>query len=635
MTYLIETSRIVGNLTDKGGCWLHIFSPTEPNKLEKRGELLLVASIRKRKAEVDIAGFGKEVVTRIHERYYGNLEENCFEHLQTSLEKVIAEFAESIQLEIVAAVVLGKVLYLFGNGWGKVALFRQGKEAYILEGKGTSSGFLEADDVLCLGTAEFFAPLALGSLQAALATESVEEAAETLVPILHGHWDDAEDPVESESFGAALIAKAVLVEEETVEMKAVMSPVVEGGSSVSAILQPHWQPDKTGRINEFGLRFRVFWQQLQIPILKKDTWGRSHQTLALALGMMVILGGLAWVGAKGRQQFDRQNLAQQYFQQAQEKETFGESLIVQDPQQAKSVLLEAQDWLTKAQQTDSSKLSGADSFKQHLDGALARVLTEYSVEGKVFFDLGLIKAGASGDELTLADDQLLVLDKAQAAVYQIGLSDKKSTILAGGAFTKSVFGLVANPNGGVWLVTPDGIYANNKKVSDDKISGSQLLKAAEFSGYVYLLDIGNNEGDQGQIWKIPPTETGFGSEQKWLVDSVNLSKAKDLVIDGSIWVLTSDGKIIKLTRGVADGYTIRDLAKPLNDPVAFDTDSESSNLYILDRGNKRVLVLSKEGSYQKEYSWDGISNATDLAVSEKDKKVLLLSGDKIFEIELK
>jgi hypothetical protein len=72
-----------------------------------------------------------------------------------------------------------------------------------------------------------------------------------------------------------------------------------------------------------------------------------------------------------------------------------------------------------------------------------------------------------------------------------------------------------------------------------------------------------------------------------------------------------------------------------SDPVSIYTDDQSARIYILDRGNRRVVVLDKNGEYREQYLWEGIETVSDMVVSEEEKKILLLSGSVIYEIELR
>jgi hypothetical protein len=108
-----------------------------------------------------------------------------------------------------------------------------------------------------------------------------------------------------------------------------------------------------------------------------------------------------------------------------------------------------------------------------------------------------------------------------------------------------------------------------------------------------------------------------------------------MAIDGSVWVLFSDGTIVKYTRGEKDAFGVTGLDQEFEKPTKIFTSPEVDNLYILDQQKTRVVVMDKTGEYQAQYLWPGIAGVRDLTVSEELGKMFLLTGEKVFVIELK
>ncbi|MDP3733226.1 MAG: hypothetical protein Q8Q91_01675, partial [Candidatus Daviesbacteria bacterium] len=70
-------------------------------------------------------------------------------------------------------------------------------------------------------------------------------------------------------------------------------------------------------------------------------------------------------------------------------------------------------------------------------------------------------------------------------------------------------------------------------------------------------------------------------------------------------------------------------------PKSFFVSSDTDNLYLLDSGNSRLLVLTKLGAYKVQYQSERLGGFSDLVVDEKGKKVYLLDGSKIYTMDLK
>lgn len=142
--------------------------------------------------------------------------------------------------------------------------------------------------------------------------------------------------------------------------------------------------------------------------------------------------------------------------------------------------------------------------------------------------------------------------------------------------------------------------------------------------------------DKKTILKFIPTQDGF-TKTNYLQEGISLdfSNASSMTIDGSIFILFKDGNIQKFTRGKPESFRISGLDKAFINPSRIFTDALTNNIYTLDNGNSRIVVLNKDGVYQTQYQADILKNAKDFEVLEKDKKIYALSESKVYEIELK
>ena len=68
---------------------------------------------------------------------------------------------------------------------------------------------------------------------------------------------------------------------------------------------------------------------------------------------------------------------------------------------------------------------------------------------------------------------------------------------------------------------------------------------------------------------------------------------------------------------------------------AIYADADNADIYLLDKAGKRIVVTDKKGKYLAQYIGDQIAGATGLVVSEADKKIILLTGDKLFSIDIR
>ena len=92
-----------------------------------------------------------------------------------------------------------------------------------------------------------------------------------------------------------------------------------------------------------------------------------------------------------------------------------------------------------------------------------------------------------------------------------------------------------------------------------------------YAGNIYIIDKSNN-----QIFRHSGSGKSFGEKTEWLAPSVEVdfSKVKDLTIDGSIWLLSSSGKVSKFTLGNPQQVSLSGIIEPLTDPTAIYTNEK-------------------------------------------------------------
>lgn len=649
--FLLETAKVVGTATEKSWSQVHLFSPADEKKQKQRGELLAVLSLKGLGEGVEAVAAGREIISRLHEEYYGNLEGKALGRLGTAVKRVFTEAAAEAEIEIVAAAVMEGVLYLAIAGKGQVVLQRDSKMGVLLqgnEGVTTASGYLEGGDLFLLGTAGFFQAVAVGVLKAALATGSPAEATEAVAPIIHGRPESGTVAAvvskvkEEEKKETAILTPPEKEERITSEPAEVPTPsklTAKVGETVKPTLAGFKQKAKqwTSRLS-LGLQDRLGEKTIYLKRGVRERGEKPERpkktVFTVVLVLLLLLGISVALGARQRGRLGVEKKTAPLFQQARQKKEEGEALLELNPIRARELLLETQS-LSQQIESEGLKTAEFEKFKEELNQVLNQVFKEHQVEAAVFFDLELIKQEARGDDLAVSGGKIMVLDKGKTGVYEIGIVDQKQAILAGG---KSLEGAshVAAFLPKIFILTDEGIVEVDKLTKKERLvietdeEWGEIVDLRAFGGNLYLLD------KKGTIWQYPAIETGFGARRRWLKGELepDFSDALAMAIDGSIWTLKANGTIWKFTRGVKDAFGVAGL-EPFANPTTFYTDDDCENLYILDKGNSQVVVLAKSGEYKATYIWEGVKDVDALIASEEEKKILLLKGSKIYEIGIK
>src|SRR3990172_5780894 len=199
----LASSKLTGTPDGMGWTQVHEFTPAEPEKLNIRGHLFAIVSTSHTENGIDTITAGRELLTRYHEEYYGDVIGKPFNTLRDATQKVADEFKHAWgDVEIVAAAFVDNVVYSAAIGGAVVMIFRNGSLGKILEsaneGVIAASGYPQDGDVILLATKAFFNKVPHGVIKAALSAKTPADSIETFGPMVLGEQNQG-------SLGAVVI----------------------------------------------------------------------------------------------------------------------------------------------------------------------------------------------------------------------------------------------------------------------------------------------------------------------------------------------------------------------------------------------------------------------------------------------
>lgn len=156
-----------------------------------------------------------------------------------------------------------------------------------------------------------------------------------------------------------------------------------------------------------------------------------------------------------------------------------------------------------------------------------------------------------------------------------------------------------------------------------------------YFGNFYILDAQANA-----LLRFLPTIDGYNTPpESYFVtaETVNLSNAADLAIDGAVYLLYHDGMISKFLGGQPAEFNVTGLDKPFNRPVSIFTapDEEVQHIYVADAGNQRIVQLNKDGSFVRQFKprvGEAVSfaNLQDIFVDEISGRLYILDSNNLY-----
>ena len=279
--------------------------------------------------------------------------------------------------------------------------------------------------------------------------------------------------------------------------------------------------------------------------------------------------------------------------------------------------------------------------REELLGEIQELVDQLSGINRVtpvtFMDLKLVRDGIVLRDSYFDNKIWWGLDTGGQRLIKMDVASKRTEVVA----SKDQLGSPAALSSSAdlaYVVSDKGIVEVDTKsgkarvvVASDKEWG-RIVDMENFGGSLYLLD-----ADKSAIWRYPPVEGGVGGKQRWLKSDTkaDLANAAGMSIDGSIWIAMKGGSVLKFTQGVAEPFAISGIDEPVESLAGIYTTVDVGNLYLLDSGRGRVVVVSKKGEYIRQYIASEFRRASSLVVDgSRESAVWVSVEDKVLEVRM-
>lgn len=174
----------------------------------------------------------------------------------------------------------------------------------------------------------------------------------------------------------------------------------------------------------------------------------------------------------------------------------------------------------------------------------------------------------------------------------------------------------------------------NKLQPADGEKFSPIRALALYGIGIYTLD---NENDQ--IWKYIQSKGVVDAAQKYIPrKQLDISKAVDIAIDGSVYVLDSTGKVDKLSKGERQEFKLTGIPDPfasITKPIDITLDDDNPTFFITDAGEHRLLEFDKNGLFTHQYILPtDFAHMSHISIQPKARHAFIVNGDKLYTIDL-
>jgi len=544
---------------------------------------------------------GKEILDTLEQEFF-TLETKDLESIKQAVVTTSEKIPNEISCSFVIATYVTDVLYLYILGGGKVSLKRDGKLGILLDSQDNdpkslkdASGFLQNEDTVILQTKQFTSAISVQTLSEFLDNRLPSEIAEHLAPLVH----------EKDESGAAAIiinykSPQQASDETFLEDKEEEKEFEESTEEISS---PFYSPSiegKAGPMNKIKSLFSGVFSIFKPRSLGKLNHPRKVILTIVIIILVVFIGSIAFA-VKKQQDSKTQEVFQSIFPQATKKFEEGKSLL----------------GLNEGLAQDSFQQA-----KKLLEDGKAKLPANSSEEKKLL------------TLLTQVNQSLTQAPKPNVVNVKTTDSTNSNLLNAENKNQGLYFSIDAN---NIYAITADSVYSlktdgsNKKTIIKNDSTWTSPAGLANYFGNLYVLD-----KKQNQILKFVESDSTY-SKSNYLSDNsgVDFSKAVSIAIDSSVYILSTNGNVLKFNKGASESFSVTGLDKELVNPTRIWTNSDDSFVYILDNGNSRIVVLEKSGKYKAQYQASVVKGAKDFDIDEKNSKAYILSGGKIYEIDLK
>lgn len=565
---------------------------------------------------------GRQVLSELEDFYFDS--DGAITDKLNATFKNASEKLEDFHLCL--GVVSGKILYLIGKGQVEAYLKRDGKLQPLLSVATPSqliSGFINPGDRLLLATSSLVTFLGVEldkSLD--LPIEMFEEEIESKIG-------------SSQAEEQGLAGLAVEVAEEDLEISSL--PAQDTNTNPFPLDQA---PKQAPAFPKVFLKLPLSLFKRLAAYFPKSNRGRL--VVGVALLVIMLLG--AGYQYKSSRDYQKQTQFNQVLQEAKDDFSGARGLASLSPTDAKNKLDSAKSKINQALVLKPND-SEAENLKKQVEQESSSILQQSSVaDFPLFLDMDLVKKNFKAKHLSLSAGKLLLLDPEVKTLAVVDLTKKSNRILAGSdqlgeaeeASLNGEMAFVYSKDKGILRV--DITNSKTTSVSKKDSDWGKIQDIYGFAGNVYAVDSSNKETpSNGQVWKYLPTADTYSDKREYFskTTKIDLGSTLRMQIESSVYILKSGGEILRFTRGDKDNFSLNGLDKDIKDPKSIFVSSDTDNLYVLDSGNSRLLILTKTGSYKGQIQGGKFATASDLVVDEQGKKVYLLEGGKLFQVDLK
>jgi type II secretory pathway pseudopilin PulG len=637
----------------------HYYTEWDDGLGKEKISLFLLISIGS--TQVPGTEVAKEVFQLLQDHFLDDLSGDSYDRFESALREVNAMITEKEKelglkfipnVNVIIGVIQKDMVFLSQRGEAAGYLVRKRHVSSITEGlydeknkeelfQNIASGGLEVGDSVLFVTGPLIQYVTPNDLSKIFSEQPLSEAMKELDDLLQ---NDMEDQM-------TLLSFEVLEKTEEMLAPAAHGMVVDGKDEpdmeedeeerrpVPSPLHADEDRPKPGSLSKSLENLRKFME-------RKENWrfldqfrGKDRKKVLIAMGVigLVLVAGVYGLvntlnGQRSRAAMEEKlATAEENIAQAETRGAFDKAEASALLDQAEKLAVEVLD-SGYAGGEASQMLDKIEDARNTLDNV--QIIDDEQIA--LVVDLSDRLAGSVLQGLELYGDRMVAYTDQKA--YQILIDqvqepdviDTTDKVVAG-AFFDEMDNIVFLTAASKVIEYTDG---NSQFADTAEVNWHSGVSVATYSSKIYILDPASN-----QIWRYQRGTESYGSAQAYFSSEIDLSDAVSIAVDGKMWVLKSDGTLLKYLSGEPVEYQVK--KAPLNSfegATKVFTELESNQVYILDSEDDRLFIFDKNGknddlTYNAQYVFEDLKGTlVDFTVDKDRNKLLLLTTEALYEM---
>lgn len=266
-------------------------------------------------------------------------------------------------------------------------------------------------------------------------------------------------------------------------------------------------------------------------------------------------------------------------------------------------------------------------LKDKSNAQLDKIRKITKIDGlKEVTDFKKIDPNVKLSSIILDKDRAFIADSLQGQVFSLDLpnnlvSESSGTTTLASSLRNAVF-----YNDAAYYLDGNSIRSYDAKslavtdISYALPSATEVLALDFFGSNAYLVT------KDGNILRLKKNGDKLENSTNWLnKTSEELTKAVDSYIDGNIYILTTDGRILKFLKGEQQPFEMDAVDPPIESASKFIISAETENIYIFEARKGRLAIFDKKGKFKKQLLFNAASELKDFSINESKKTLYLLT----------